>query len=108
MYLYAEETNDQAEQQWLSQYGMAILANLTIPQTAALVARSGLLVTGNTLLFGLAALFAARAVGVFDAKEHAAYCPAADGCRGVTYEKAPDADTICAVAAAIAELMGVA
>jgi ADP-heptose:LPS heptosyltransferase len=106
-YIYAEEAQDPQEIAWLERFNLPVLAGLSIPQTAALVARSGLVVTGNSLLFGLATLLGAREVGIFSSSEIAANCPIAPAVRGVAYEKSPGRETIEWIAGAMRELMGV-
>jgi ADP-heptose:LPS heptosyltransferase len=105
-YLFAEATSDQAEITWLGRFNLPVVANLSIPQTAALAARSGLIVTGNSLLFGLAALLSAPAVGVFGKKERDENCPPLPTVKGITYEKKPDAGTIEEIKRAMGELVG--
>lgn len=103
-YLYAEETRDPREIAWLGRFDLPVLANLSIPQTAALAARSGQIITGNSLLFGLAAHLSARAIGVFSDKEIAANCPAAPSVKGIVYEKSPGLETVERVVSAVREL----
>ena len=106
LYLFAEATHDDKELAWLSQTGLPLIQNLSVPQTAALAGRSALLVTGNTLLFGLATLLEKPAVGVFNADSMAAFCPASPLVRGIACEGDADAKTISAIASAAAELLG--
>jgi ADP-heptose:LPS heptosyltransferase len=103
-YLYAEETSDKTERTWLERFNLPVLANLSIPQIAALAARSGLIVTGNTFLFGLATHLAARVVGVFKSNELAANCPQLPGTMGLVIERSPNRETIEKIVAAIPEL----
>jgi ADP-heptose:LPS heptosyltransferase len=104
-YLYAEETHNQSELTWLAHFDLPVLANLSIPQSAALAARSGLIITGNTLLFGLAALLAVRVIGVFKNNELAANCPQSPEAKGIAYEQSPGKETIEKMAAAMTELL---
>jgi hypothetical protein len=105
LYLFAEETHDEREIAWLSQEGQPLIQNLSVPQIAALAGRSALVVSGNTLLFGLATLLERPAVGVFDAASLAAFCPASPLVRGIACEQGADATTIGAIVSAAAELL---
>lgn len=106
-YLYAEETHNQSEITWLEHFDLPVIANLSIPQVAALAARSGLIVTGNTLLFGLATHLAPKVIGVFKNHELAANCPRFPGIKGLVFEQSPDKGTIEKIVAAMTELSGV-
>jgi len=106
-FIYAEATQNQSEITWLDRFDLPVIANLSIPQIAGLAARSGLIITGNSLLFGLATHLAAKAIGVFKNSELAANCPKLPATRGVVYEQSPNAETIEKIAAAMTELMSV-
>lgn len=107
LYLYAEETKNQSEIAWLEQFNLPVLANLSIPQIAGTAARSGLVITGNTLLFGLSIHLAAKAVGVFRQDEIAVVCPSPSPyVKGVVYEKSPGKETIEKTMTTIVELLG--
>ena len=106
LYLYAEQTRDEKEMAWLSQTGLPVIHNLTVPQAAALAGRSALLISGNTLLFGLATLLERRAVGVFADASLASFCPDSPLVRGIAFSGSADATTIGAIVSAAAELLG--
>jgi hypothetical protein len=108
LYLYAEETQLQSEITWLARFDLPVLVNLSIPQIAGVAARSGLVMTGNTLLFGLAAHLATKVVGIFRQDEFAANCPPQSlYVKGVPYEKSPGKETIEIAMTAMVELLGV-
>jgi ADP-heptose:LPS heptosyltransferase len=94
-YLYAEETCGAAEREKIAKHGLPLIEGLTLPQTAALAARSAVVVTGNSLLYGLATLVGAQAVGVFSAEEFEVFCPPQPAAQaGISFEKNPTAETI--------------
>jgi ADP-heptose:LPS heptosyltransferase len=106
VYLYTQDTGSPAEREKLARYGLPIIGGLTVPQTVALASRSKVVITGNTLLFGLATLIGGQALGVFKLEEHEAYClPPPAPQVGITYEKNPTGETIEAVAGAIGKLL---
>jgi ADP-heptose:LPS heptosyltransferase len=102
VYLYADETPDASEMDWLSRFNLPLMHHLTVTQLRALLAHSEVVVTGNTLLFGLAAVLGSKAVGVFHKHEIETYCPVTSTVRGIAFEKAPGAETIKEIAAALA------
>jgi ADP-heptose:LPS heptosyltransferase len=104
VFLYADETPDASEMEWLSRFNLPLMHHLTVSQLRALLSHSELVVTGNTVLFGLAAVLGSKAVGIFHKNEIAARCPAISTVRGIAFEKAPDAETVKGIAAAVAEL----
>jgi ADP-heptose:LPS heptosyltransferase len=105
LYLYAKATYEPQEMEWLSQFNLPVIHSLTVPQLAALLTRSRLIITGNTLMFGLATLLETRAVGMFDKRYMMAYCPASPVVRGIPFQRTPDAKTIEQAAIAAAELL---
>ncbi|MBN2037076.1 MAG: hypothetical protein JW768_10070 [Chitinispirillaceae bacterium] len=105
LYLYAKDNNQQDIMEWMSQFNLPIVHTLTISQMAALISRSALVVTGNTLLFGLASLLETKVVGIFDDRQVSAYCPAGPTIRSIVFERTPDAKSIDHAAVAVAELL---
>jgi ADP-heptose:LPS heptosyltransferase len=105
VYLYADETPDASEMEWLSRFNLPLMHHLTVSQLRALLFHSELAVTGNTVLFGLAAVLGSKAVGIFHKNDLDRYCLRTGNVRGVAFEKTPDAETVKAIAAAVAELL---
>ena len=103
-YLYALDPSSPQEQEKFAKFGFPLISGLSVPQTAALAARSQLVITGNTLLFGLATLVGVPALGVFSLVEQEAYCPLPPALQvGIAFEKSPTAETIDALVAALGE-----
>jgi ADP-heptose:LPS heptosyltransferase len=108
VYLHAEETRNKSEIAWLEHFGLPVLINLSIPQIAGLVARSDLIIAGNSFLFGLAAHLAAGTIGVFDGDEVAANFPMQlPAVKSVVYERSPGNETIEQIIAAMSELSNI-
>jgi ADP-heptose:LPS heptosyltransferase len=93
--------------EWLSQFNLPLIHSLSVSQIAALISRSACIVTGNTLLFGLATLMETKIVGLFEFKHLAAYCPIAPTIKGIPFERTPDEKTIDDAAIAVAELLNI-
>lgn len=105
VYLYADETPDAQEMEWLSRFKLPIMHHLSIAQLGALLGCSGPMVTGNTVLFGLAVLLGTKAAGVFDKDEIDIYCPKTRDVRGIIRKKKIDDNTVKGIVEAVAELM---
>jgi ADP-heptose:LPS heptosyltransferase len=106
VYLYADETPDASEMEWLSRFKLPLMHHLTIARLGALLGRSGLVVTGNSLLFGLAAVLCTKAVGIFTSDEIDVYCPKTPSAsvRGIVCKNAINAETVNGIVAAAVEL----
>ena len=106
IYLYADETPDASEMEWLSRFKLPLMHHLTIAQLGALLGHSELVVTGNTLLFGLATILGTKAIGIFSKDEIDVFCPKTPSAavRGIVRTKAIDAETVNGIVAAAAEL----
>jgi ADP-heptose:LPS heptosyltransferase len=104
VYLYADETPDAQEMEWLSLFKLPLMHHLTIAQLVALLGRSELVVSGNTLLFGLATLLGIKAVGIFNKNQLDAYCPGITTVRGIPFDTTLDAERISGIVKAVAEL----
>lgn len=103
-YLYADKIPDAAEIQWLSQFDLPCIRNITTAQIASLVSSSTLIVSGNTLLFGFAALLGKKAIGIFKKDELDTYCPKMPWVRSIVYDRESNAETVSEIIRAVAEL----
>ncbi|MCU0608816.1 MAG: hypothetical protein MUF22_03485 [Chitinispirillaceae bacterium] len=105
IYFIIGEQITRPEERWLAALGRLRIPSLSVPQTAALANRSAIIVTGNTLLFGLGTITGTRMVGIFPWHELPFFCPAeTPEIRGVSYGTAPDTETIANVVTAMTEL----
>lgn len=80
-YIYLSEGMTGAS--WIQQFNIPILSDLSVSRTAALVTMSELVVTGNTMLYGLATLLDTCAIGFFDDNEIERYCPQSRSLKGI-------------------------
>jgi ADP-heptose:LPS heptosyltransferase len=104
VYLYADETPDASEMEWLSRFNLPLMHHLTVAQLGALLGHTELVITGNTLLFGLATLLGTKAIGVFDKNEIDVYCPKIAAARGVVFDKTINNETVSGIINAVVEL----
>lgn len=98
LYIYTEGEPRDNEIQWLKQQDLPVFSQLSALRTAALVSRSELVITGNTVLYALAGLLDKPAIGLFDENEIDTYCPQTSALKGISYNKTPDQSTINRIA----------
>lgn len=104
LYLYTDEEPQEYELAWLSEQKLPVFSNLSAQRTAALLSKSELIITGNTILYALAGLLEKPAIGLFEDQEFDTYCPQSHVLRGISYSKTPDqalVDQIASVASGI-------
>jgi len=106
VYLYADETPDASEMEWLSRFNVSLMHHCTVAQLRALLSHSEVVVTGNTVLFGLAAIFGAKAVGVFTREEIEVFCPKTPALRGIVKSKTMNTEAIKQILDAAVALAG--
>jgi len=104
LYLYTDEEPEDDELAWLSEQKLPVFSNLSAQRTAALLTKSELIITGNTILYALAGLLEKPAIGLFEDQEFETYCPQSHVLKGISYTKTPDqalVDQIASVATGI-------
>ena len=105
-YLYGDERVDPERAKRFGRFHDPLIAELTVPQTGALLRRTTVAIAGNSLYFGLAAHIGIKSVGIFQGMEIAFYCPEEPGIKGIAFAaQAPDSGVIDRVAAAVKELL---
>lgn len=85
LYLYAEHITQSTEMDWLKAQMLPVMTNLSESRTAALVSRSDLIITGNTLLYVIAGLLNKPAVGLFHESEMESFCPQSAIHKGISF-----------------------
>lgn len=85
LYLYADQIISGSEQDWVKSQKLPVMTNLSESRTAALVSRSDLIITGNTLLYVIAGLLNRPAVGFFHETEIDSYCPQSAIHKGISF-----------------------
>lgn len=68
---------------WMEQFKTPILSDLSVSRSAALVTLSELIITGNTILYGLATLLDKSAIGFFNQGDLERYCPQSAALKGI-------------------------
>jgi ADP-heptose:LPS heptosyltransferase len=80
-YLYLNE--GMTTPSWIQQFNIPILSDLSVSRAAALVTESELIITGNSMLYGLATLLDSSAIGFFNENEIERYCPQSPTLKGI-------------------------
>jgi ADP-heptose:LPS heptosyltransferase len=80
-YLYLNEGMNASS--WMQQLKIPIISELSISRSAALVTLSELVITGNSMLYGLATLLDKRAIGFFNQNDLEKYCPQSSTLKGI-------------------------
>ncbi len=86
VYLYVQSDPTKSELDWLSQQTHPVINSLPASRTAALVSRSKVIITGNTILYALAGTVNSSAVGFFSTEEIKTYCPQSSTLKGITFQ----------------------
>jgi hypothetical protein len=105
VYLYLGDTTDPESVSWIRHQAVPTLAGLTATRIAALLERTGVVVSGVSPFFELARLFARPSVGVFDSEQAAFYGKPTGIHKIVTYRGTPDNDTLSSTLSAAAGLL---
>ncbi len=87
IYLYADHIGSGSELEWVKEQKLPVLTHLSESRIAALVSRSDLIVTGNTLLYVVAGLLNRPAVGFFHETEIESYCPQSAIHKGISFKE---------------------
>ncbi len=83
--------------QWISETGVVVVAPLTVPRTAALIATSRFIITGKSPVFGMGSLLSTDIIGIFEQSQQSLYCSDLEMVKAVPYIESPDDKTIDAV-----------
>lgn len=94
LYLYAEHVGSGRETEWIKAQKLPVLTHLSESRTAALVSRSDLIITGNTLLYVVAGLLNRPAVGFFHETEIESYCPQSAIHKGISFKGISEKENI--------------
>lgn len=86
LYFYIDEKFPSSQLQWVQKQNIPFLGNLSASRTAALISRSRLVITGNTMIYALASLLKKPAVGFFKDDEIEMYCPQTANLMGIPYK----------------------
>lgn len=96
-YLYLDKEPSSQQLSWLKNRRITCITELSAPRIAALVHLSDLVIAGNTIFYGLAAVLNKSAIGFFRENEMDAYCPNTNKLKGYSYKDAPDEQSIIKV-----------
>jgi hypothetical protein len=76
-------TEGETASSWMEQFKTPILSDLSVSRSAALVTLSELIITGNTILYGLSTLLEKSAIGFFSQGDLERYCPQSAALKGI-------------------------
>lgn len=102
IYFHVEDETPEKNLIWLCKQNVPSFADLSASRVAALVSKSEIIISGNTPLYALAGLLHRRAVGFFQDKEMATFCPQNTLLKGIAYSSTPDDDQIAQILILIA------
>jgi ADP-heptose:LPS heptosyltransferase len=94
LYLYLDKEPSAQQLSWLKNRRITCITELTASRVAALVHLSDLVIAGNTVFYGLAAVLNKAAAGFFKENEMDAYCPSTNKLKGYSYKETPDEQNI--------------
>jgi ADP-heptose:LPS heptosyltransferase len=93
-YLYIDKEPSSQQLSWLKNRRITSITELSASKIAALVHLSDLVIAGNTIFYGLAAVLNKAAVGFFREDEMDMYCPSTNKLKGYPYKDTPDEQSI--------------
>jgi hypothetical protein len=93
-YFYLDKEPSVQQLSWLKNQKISCIKELSASRIAALVHLSDLVIAGNTIFYGIAAVLNKSAIGFFREDEMNAYCPGTNKLRGCFYKDAPDEQSI--------------
>ncbi|MBD3319902.1 MAG: hypothetical protein GF350_02285 [Chitinivibrionales bacterium] len=86
-YLYVPKNfSDERLLVWLKKKNIPIISNLSVPQTAALIEQSRIVVSGKSTLYQLANLLKKPSIGIFREAEKTLYCKPSSQSRGIAFD----------------------
>jgi ADP-heptose:LPS heptosyltransferase len=97
LYLYVSEEPSLEEKSWLKSQSEVPLPPMSSSRLAALIVKTDLILTGNTMLYGIAAILDSSAMGFFKEDSFNAFCPRTNNLQGFTYDKLPDDQSIAVI-----------
>jgi ADP-heptose:LPS heptosyltransferase len=98
IYGFIDEEPSADQTNLLKSLKIPFIVENSAPRIAALIYRSNLIISGNTIFYGLAALLNKSAIGFFTSNEFVSYCPNEGKQNGLVYKETPDSESIKNVA----------
>lgn len=94
LYLFVDENPKISELKWFKDLTIPAIPDLSVFRNAALINRSDVIITGNSLMYALAGLMNKPAIGFFKEDELETYCPQTATLRGISYNRDPDPEMV--------------
>ncbi len=90
MYGYLSREPSQKEAAFFTGEGIRCIPPLVESRLAALVTKSTLIVSSNSVFYGLGAMFGIKAIGFFNSADYKIFCPGTQKVQGVVYDGQTD------------------
>jgi len=105
LYCYLSREPSQQEATFFTNEGIRCITPLAESRLAALVIKSTLIVSSNSVFYGLGAILGIKAVGFFKSSEFKTYCPDTSNLQGIIYDDKSDEQCLIELCALIRHMM---
>jgi hypothetical protein len=105
LYCYLSREPSQQEATFFTGEGIPCITPLSESRLAALVIKSTLLVSSNSVFYGLGAILGIKAVGFFKSSEYKTYCPGTSKLQGIIYDGKSDEQCLIELCAQTRHMM---
>lgn len=104
LYFYVSDLPTSTESAWFTNQEIPTFIELTPSKIAALIQRTDLVISGNTVFYGIATLVNMPAIGFFREDEIGNYCPNTNKLKGLIYNQLPDDQSIVNLLESVAKI----
>jgi hypothetical protein len=105
LYCYLSREPSQQEATFFTSEGIRCITPLSESRLAALVTKSSIILSANSVLYGFCAMFGINAVGLFNSSEYKNYCPDTPKLQGIVYEGKSDEQCLIELCALMRRMM---
>lgn len=105
MYCYLSREPSQQEATFFTSEGIPCITPLSESRLAALVTKSLMILSSNSVFYGLGAMFGINALGFFNSDEYKNYCPDTPKLQGLIYENKSDEQCLIELRAIMKRMM---
>jgi hypothetical protein len=106
LYCYLSREPSQQEATFFTSEGIRCITPLSESRLAALVSKSLLILSSNSVFYGLGAMFGVKALGFFNGSEYKNYCPDTQKLQGLIYDGKSDEQCLIEVCALMRRMLG--
>ncbi len=105
MYCYLSREPSQQEATFFTGEGIRCITPLVESRLAALVTKSSLILSSNSVFYGLGAMFGIKAIGLFSSSDYKIFCPDTQKLQGVVYDGKTDEQCLMELCALMKRMM---